>query len=227
MTDLNASGTGQGNTETGGASQVPLTNAVNPITPEVNPFDTLKGGLPGDLKIEHGNFEELVKEYSELKAGKAVVPENYQFDIPESYKPYVDDSSLDSFSAFAKENNLTQTQADKLIAFDAQRFETMTNEQKQTVETGEAALKTEWGDKFKENIQTANKAFKVYADSIGKKDTDFSAHFKSDPDIHRMFHFFGTKIGEDSFISGTTQPTQSQKDGLGDTFLFDPAKIKE
>lgn len=137
-------------------------------------------------------------------------PEKYDFKAPEG-KEY-DSVVLDSFSEAAKEANLTQDAAQKLLEKVAPALATRQQEQVKAIQDGWAESsrsdKEFGGEKLKENLGIAKKALDQFSpnNADGSKsefrklldDTGMGNH----PEFIRFMFRAGKAISEDSFVSG-------------------------
>jgi hypothetical protein len=136
-------------------------------------------------------------------------PEKYEFTAPkgQSYDPQV----IEEFSTAAKEANLTQDAAQKLIEKMAPAL--ATRQQAQI-----AAIHQQWveasttdkefgGDKLKENLGIAKKALATFSTpelSRLLEDTGLGNH----PEVVRMLVRVGRAISEDGYVSGSPGPAK-------------------
>ena len=145
-------------------------------------------------------------------------PEKYDFKAPEgtSYDPAV----LDTFSAAAKDANLTQDAAQKLLQTMGPALAVRQAEQVKAIQDGWAESsrtdKEFGGEKLQENLALAKKAL----DQFAPKGSDGSAaEFRTllettglgnNPEVIRFLVRVGKGISEDGFVSGrngTPPPT--------------------
>lgn len=131
-------------------------------------------------------------------------PEKYDFKAPEG-KEY-DSAVLDTFSEAAKEANLTQDAAQKLLEKVAPALASRTQEQIEALTTGwidsTKADKEIGGDKLPENLGFAKKALDTFGTPELRKlleDTKLGNH----PEMIRAFVRAGKAISEDTFVSGS------------------------
>lgn len=128
-------------------------------------------------------------------------PEKYEFKDADKMDPKV----LEAFSESAKEVNLTQDAAQKLLdkvapALQAQRDEQVKAVHQQWIEAS-TNDKEFGGDKFKENLGTAKRAFDQFTTPEFRTfldETGLSNH----PEIIRAFWKVGKAISEDKLVSG-------------------------
>lgn len=131
-------------------------------------------------------------------------PEKYEFKAPEGkeYDPQV----LESFSTAAKDANLTQEAAQKLIDSMAPALAQRQQEQVETVQKGWLeASKTDkefGGDKLAENLAFAKKSFDQFS-TPELRDLMEKSHLGDHPEVIRMFIKVGKAISEDKFVSGS------------------------
>ena len=145
---------------------------------------------------EEGNEEET-------KSEVASAPETYEvFELPENFD--MNEETLGEYHTFAKENNLTQEQAQRGVDMVAQMKQAeMTqwvDQQKSWVD--DAKKDAEYGgDKFEENIAVAVKA----RDSFGTPEFNEmldSSGLGNHPEMIRFLNRVGKQISEDGVIVG-------------------------
>jgi len=130
-------------------------------------------------------------------------PETYEFKAPEG-KAY-DDAVLKPFAEAAREANLTQDAAQKLLDRMAPALAERQKEQVTAVRTGWLASSKEdkefGGDKLQENLSAAKRALDSFAAPAFRKlldDTGLGNH----PEVIRMLVRVGKSMNEDSFVAG-------------------------
>ena len=130
-------------------------------------------------------------------------PETYEFKAPEG-KEY-DDAVLKPFAEAAREANLTQDAAQKLLDRMAPALAERQQEQVAAVRTGwlesSRADKEFGGDKLQENLSAAKRALDSFAAPEFRKlldDTGLGNH----PEVIRMLVRVGKSMNEDSFVAG-------------------------
>ena len=139
-------------------------------------------------------------------------PEKYEFTAPEG-KEY-DSNLLTAFEAAAKDSNLTQETAQKLLDKMAPAIAERQTEQV-------AAIRKDWfeasksdkefgGEKLEQNLGVAKKAL----DTFGSPELNqllVSTGLGNHPEVIRMMYRAGKAIGEDTFVSGGGSTTPSVK----------------
>jgi len=139
-------------------------------------------------------------------------PEKYEFTAPEG-KEY-DSNLLTAFEAAAKDSNLTQETAQKLLDKMAPAIAERQTEQV-------AAIRKDWfeasksdkefgGEKLEQNLGVAKKAL----DTFGSPELNqllVSTGLGNHPEVIRMMYRAGKAIGEDTFVSGGGSTTPSAK----------------
>lgn len=148
-----------------------------------------------------------------------VVPEAYAFsNLPEGYS--ISEEQLAAFSPVLKELGLTQEQADKLVAFDAQRsLAAQEASQQQAVEfrnkqvgEWETALRGDaefGGANFDANVAVA----KQFLTDFGTPELSaFLAEsgLGSHPEVVRLFHKAGQELGEGKLHRTTTEVPKTE-----------------
>ena len=158
---------------------------------------------------------EAVTEAAESKASDAVepegkeeaevasAPESYEvFDLPDDFD--MNEDTLGEYHTFAKENNLTQEQAQRGVDMVAQMKQAEMNQwveqQKSWVEN--AKQDAEYGgEKFEENIAVAVKARDSFGTSEFNEMLD-SSGLGNHPEMIRFLNRVGKAISEDSVVVG-------------------------
>lgn len=134
-------------------------------------------------------------------------PEKYEFKAPEGQK--FDDTVLGAYSEIAKELNLPQEAAQKLLDKVAPVIQARQAEQIEAVRTawGESAKtdKEFGGDKLTENLAVAKKALDTLGTPELKKLLNESG-LGNNPEVIRAFYRAGKAISEDKFVAGKGTP---------------------
>ena len=134
-------------------------------------------------------------------------PEQYsEFTTPEGYQ--LDEAAHTAFQDVAKDLNLTQENAQKLIDYDAKRTTEGTDAAKQqwndTLDGWKTALKNDevmGGAKHEESLALANKAIDAFGTPELRSFLDESG-LGNHPELLRAFHKAGSAISEDQLVSG-------------------------
>ncbi|MFN3543729.1 MAG: hypothetical protein ACK4UX_02645 [Thiobacillus sp.] len=135
-------------------------------------------------------------------------PESYEFKAPEGTQ--FDDAVIGAFSEVAKELNLPQDQAQKVLDKMAPVIAARQAEQFQAARTEWAeAAKTDkefGGDKLAENLGTAKKALDALATPELRTLLEESG-LGNHPEVIRVFYRAGKAISEDRFVGGQAGKT--------------------
>ena len=130
-------------------------------------------------------------------------PESYEFKAPEGVQ--FDDTVIGAFSEVAKELNLPQDQAQKVLDKMAPVIAARQAEQFQAARTEWAeAAKTDkefGGEKLTENLGTAKKALDALATPELRTLLEESG-LGNHPEVIRVFYRAGKAISEDRFVAG-------------------------
>lgn len=136
-------------------------------------------------------------------------PEAYaEFTVPEGYE--FSGELSEEFKTVAKELNLSQEQAQRLIDLDMKRLQSSDNAlQQASAEWSESAKsdKEFGGDKLSENISLAKKALDTFGTPELRnllEETGLGNH----PEIIRAFYRAGKAISEDGFVAGGGNPSR-------------------
>jgi hypothetical protein len=139
-------------------------------------------------------------------------PESYEFKAPDGVQ--FDGAVIGAFSEAARDLNLTQDQAQKVLDKMAPVIATRHAEQLQAARTGwvksAKADKEFGGEKMAENMGVAKKAFETLATPELRTMLEESG-LGDHPEFIRVFYRVGKAIGEDRFVAGP-----SGKTNLGD-----------
>lgn len=146
------------------------------------------------------------------QATTTVVPEKYEFTAPEGTE--YDPGILDAFSGAAKEANLSQDAAQKLLAnmapvIAARQAEQVKQVQEQWKEASTADPEI-GGEKLQENLAVARKGLDTL-DPIPKGQTTTalrtlltSSGLGNHPEVLRLLFRAGQKVSEDGFVVGSS-----------------------
>jgi len=134
---------------------------------------------------------------------KQGAPERYEFKAPEGTE--LSSDVTDAFAGVAKELNLTQDAAqkvlDKMAPVLAQRQNAQVQAVQQEWREQSTADKEFGGDKLAENLGVARKAMDAFA-SPGLKQTLEQTGLGDHPEVIRMFVKVGKAISQDGFVTG-------------------------
>lgn len=165
-----------------------------------------KAGSEGDDKAAEGKEGEGKE--GEGKEKPEGAPEKYEFALPEGYEGQMDEKAIGEFEPVARELGLTNEQANRLIAIQANAQMRAQQEQQeqitQTMETWASDLRKDsefGGANFDSNVKTAQKAMEAFGSPELKQilnDTGLGSH----PELVKVFHRIGKAISEDSMEKG-------------------------
>ena len=187
--------------------------------------DVLGAGVESDATVDVGKGESLLDGEAEGEVAEAtpVAPEEYEdFAIPEGFE--TDDDSVKQFSSMAKELDLSQDQAQKLLNKQAE----LSADMKAQNETARVQREQAWVDELKadaviggknlpETVERANRTLR----NLGTpelisliKDNGYG----NNPEIVKFMANIDKRLGEDSMVEGkgTTITKQSQAEVMYD-----------
>jgi hypothetical protein len=187
------SGQAQGNTDAGaGAGGSATPSFIESLPEDLRGSEQLKG---------FDSAEKLARAHIETLGKLPVVPdkpEAYTLTIPEGHP--VNPELVGQFQKWAHEAGLSQDQAAKIgqnyIAAEAAIIAQM---QKADNEA-QAAIKTEWADKFDSNLAVAQKAVVQFCTPEEQKFLEES-RLGNNPVLVRMFHRIGQAMSEDKLAA--------------------------
>ena len=200
-----------------------MTEATNeaPAAPEPSTLLTDPPTAEGQAAAGQGEqgAEPAAKPEEKPAEAPEGAPEAYEFTPPEGH--VLDDGVIGKFSEVAKELNLSQASAQKVIdamtpamaAAQVESYKEFFNDIGGLPETWASAAKADkeyGGDRLDENLAVANKAYEQFATPqlkglLGK--TQFGDH----PEVIRMFYRIGKAISPDSVISGKAAPSPADR----------------
>lgn len=148
---------------------------------------------------------------TENQSQAEVAPEKYEFKAPEGTN--LDASVIDAYSEVAKELNLSQEKAQKVIDKVAPLIQARQIEQvnQASIKWSEEAKadKEFGGDKFAENMSVTKKAYDQFASPALKQMLE-ETKLGNNPEVIRMFYQVGKAMSEDTFIGGSPKGAKDQ-----------------
>ncbi len=148
------------------------------------------------------------------KADEAkAAPEQYtDFTVPEGYTMAGELGT--EFKSLAKELNLTQEQAQRIVDLDVKRAQAQTESLYRTSAEWQASAKTDkefGGANLEQNVAIAKKAMDAFGTPELRKllnDSGLGNH----PEVIRVFYRAGKAISEDRFVPGGTGDPKGPRD---------------
>lgn len=166
------------------------TNAGEPQT-----ADTTAGTNPqGDASTQTAET---------TKATEPVVPEAYEFTMPEGVE--LDKAAADEFSAVAKELKLDNATAQKVADVGARMAQRQAEQHAKLVESWVEEVKTDreiGGDKLDENLGIARQAMDAFGSPELKELLNRSG-LGNHPAVVKAFYNAGKRISTDRMVTGT------------------------
>lgn len=142
---------------------------------------------------------------AEATAKPEGAPEKYEFKAPEGKE--FDPEVVNAFSKVAKELNLTQDAAQKVLDEMGPALANRQNTQIQAIRKEWVAASTAdkefGGDKLAENLGTAKKALETFG-SPELRNLLNQSGFGDNPEVIRFMFRVGKAVSEDRFVSGAT-----------------------
>lgn len=200
-----------------------MTEAVETATTTVSGTDSATSVVSPEQQnttaTETGQQQEQQQQATTEQKQAPVVPESYAFaNLPEGYE--INEQQLSELTPLFKDLGLTQEQADKLIAYDAQRALAARDGSEQAAIDQRNAQVGEWeqslrGDKdfgganFDANVAIAQKALAEFGSpelSTMLKESGLGSH----PEVVRFFHRVGKELAEGSLHRTTTEVPKNE-----------------
>lgn len=148
---------------------------------------------------------------TEPKAAEPVVPESYEFVMPEGIE--LDSVAADEFTAVAKELKLDQATAQKVADVGAKMVQRQAEAHAKLVESWVEAVKSDkdiGGDALAENLAVARKALDTFG-TPELRDVLNATGLGNHPGLIKMMHRIGKTISDDRFVQGSA-PQAPQTD---------------
>lgn len=192
-----AATTTEGTTASEQATQQPATSAD-------------EGGQQQQATEGQGQQAEVTKTEGEQEKKPEGAPESYAFKAPEGVS--FDDGVIGAFSEVAKELNLPQDAAQKVLdkmapVIQARQMEQFEAARNQWAEATKAD-KEFGGEKLDENLATAKKALDTFGTPEFRALLNESG-LGNHPEVIRVFYRAGKAISEDRFVTGGGKGQQS------------------
>jgi len=213
-------------TDTGAAPPAAADTGAAP--PEAQPQATILDGAaapaadpkadvqaPAKDKTPETPDKDPEKQTDKDAKGKEGAPETYEaFKVPEGFT--LDQATLETFTPLAKELDLTQEQAQKLVDFEASRMTQFQSAQAQAFANQVAA----WGEETRGDKEVGGQAFDASVQAAGlamnrfgtpelraifglpSKENPKGLGLGNHPELIRFIARVGKAMGEDTFHSG-------------------------
>lgn len=159
--------------------------------------------------------QEAVKKAKEFQPTAKVAPEKYDLKLPEGSK--LDAKHLESVTAFAKANKLSQDEAKALVerddAVSKAQYAKLDAEAKQFIESLVPLAKADkdiGGESFDKNVQLAQRVVtKFDTNGVFKKMLDETG-YGNHPEVIRIFRNIGNAMKEDELVIAPPAPSEKK-----------------
>ena len=156
---------------------------------------------------------EQIKGAQEVDSAKQTAPESYEFKAPDGV--VIDDTTISAFSDVAKELNLPQADAQKLIdkvgpVMAKQQAEALNQLNTSWIE-GVQADKEIGGAKLQENLAVAKKAMERFG-TPALRELLNESRLGNNPEVIRFMYRAGKAISEDKFVAGGPASPSGSRD---------------
>lgn len=245
MSDTNTQDAG--NTQPTGNAQPGAVASESSAAGGSPPAATFLDGAPNSQQAPEGQTSTEQKpaeantegDNTEKPAGESITgaPEAYEFKAPEGSK--FDEETIGTFSKVAKELDLSQGAAQKILDAIApkvaERFMARQVEALQQASTewqnATRSDKTLGGEKLEENLSVAKKALDAFGTPelrkllgpYDAKDNPQGTGLGNHPEIIRAFFNAGKAISEDKFVPGGKAPSQGERNAAKALYPNQPA----
>ncbi|CAB4131906.1 putative protease [uncultured Caudovirales phage] len=170
-------------------------------------------GTTAPTTTDAGDAQKTEGEQESTSDKPTGAPEKYEFTVPDGVN--LDEAGLASFSEFAKELDMPQEAAQKMLekmgpAWQQRQADAISAVQNQWKEAS-TSDKEFGGEKLNENLAVAKKALDTFGTpELSKllRESGIGNH----PEIIRAFYRAGKAISEDSFVAGAQGKPSSYKD---------------
>ena len=177
--------------------------------------ETIEATTPTESTESAAANNETEGNAEETESEVASAPETYEvFELPENFD--MNEETLGEYHTFAKENNLTQEQAQRGVDMVAQMKQAEMNQwvEQQKSWVDDAKSDTEFGgDKFEQSISVAVKA----RDSFGTPEFNEmldSSGLGNHPEMIRFLSRVGKQISEDGVVVGGSSISNQTREAV-------------
>ena len=177
--------------------------------------ETIEATTPTESEASAAANNETEGNAEETESEVASAPETYEvFELPENFD--MNEETLGEYHTFAKENNLTQEQAQRGVDMVAQMKQAEMNQwvEQQKSWVDDAKSDTEFGgDKFDQSISVAVKA----RDSFGTPEFNEmldSSGLGNHPEMIRFLSRVGKQISEDGVVVGGSSISNQTREAV-------------
>jgi len=207
MTDAATTTEGNASTDATGAAAAPATKSTATTAPDASTQQKATDAQTTDAAKAEGG------ESDGDQAKPQGAPEKYEFALPDGVQ--MDDAGLVAFSEVAKDLDLSQEAAQKMLdkmapAMAARQAEAIEQVRSEWAE-GSRGDKEFGGDKLNENLATAKKALDTFGTPELRtllNETGLGNH----PEIIRAFFRAGKAISEDRFVAASNGGPAGSRD---------------
>ena len=193
------------------ASAAPV-EAVQPVTTDAAPQQQSTQGSDSTAATNPAATEQS-EGAQEVDSANQTAPESYEFKAPDGV--VIDDTTINAFSDVAKELNLPQADAQKLID---KVGPVMAKQQAQALNQ----LNTSWiegvqadteigGAKLQENLAVAKKAMERFG-TPALRELLNESRLGNNPEVIRFMYRAGKAISEDKFVAGGPASPSGSRD---------------
>lgn len=170
-----------------------------------------KLGSAVNIPGENATPEEIAS-YRE-KIGVPKEANGYKYDtvkLPGEHK--WDEGGMGEFSGVAHKLGLTPDQHKGLLEYYGASLGYVHEANAKAYSDGEAALKTEWGSQFDENLALAGIGLKSYDESGAFKASLVEAGVANHPAVLKFLHGVGAEVGEDRVANGEKKDIMTKEE---------------
>lgn len=176
---------------------------VTSVVDSYRNFEKLQG-VPAENVLKLPTRPDDVEGWNNIynRLGRPSKPEEYGLTAPEK-------GGDPEFAKFASgifhEAGLSKVQGEKIVA----KWNDYVKGQLATIETNktaaiakeDAALKTEWGQAWEQNVKIGEQAYKTFG--LTDKQVNAIEHVLGFANTMKLFHQIGSRLGEDKFVTST------------------------
>ena len=193
------------------ASTAPV-EAVSPATTDAAPQQQSTQGSDSTAATNPAATEQS-EGAQEVDSAKQTAPESYEFKAPDGV--VIDDTTINAFSDVAKELNLPQADAQKLIdnvgpVMAKQQAQALNQLNTSWIE-GVQADKEIGGAKLQENLAVAKKAMERFG-TPALRELLNESRLGNNPEVIRFMYRAGKAISEDKFVAGGPASPSGSRD---------------
>lgn len=201
--------------------------SFNSITDLANAFIT-KGDWKKDLG-DLGTHERIAKVGSVKELAESVINTPPPRKLPATVDEYKlpENTKVKGLRTMALKNQLSQEQLDGILRFNTDATKAALADIRAKQQEAIGKLKTDWGDKYNEHVNLAQRAFQHFDDETGSMKQFLTESRAGDnPTVLRFMHNVGKMLQEDGYLKSDDRTVDKGKSAAARLFPNHPTRDK-